>query len=221
MAADGLTSVCLLGMGGSSLCAEVLRLTLAPADRMADVHVLDTTDERAIAHASRVLSPATTLFIVASKSGSTIEVTALEAYFRTWVTTAGIRIQATLHRDYRPGTAMVAHAAAHAYRHTFINPADIGGRFSALSLFGLVPRVDGHDPARCLWRRAMVNACRTDDEENPGLGWASTWPHTPWRGATNHAAPAPVPVDGGPGTWGRATVARARQTGPRRPPDRG
>ncbi len=172
VAADGLTSVCLLGMGGSSLCAEVLRLTLAPANRRADVHVLDTTDERAIVQASTTLSPATTLFIVASKSGSTIEVTALEAYFRAWVTKAGITNPG---RHFiaitDPDTAMVAHAATHGYRHTFINPADIGGRFSALSLFGLVPAaLMGIDPALLLDGAApMVDACRSDDEENPGL----------------------------------------------------
>lgn len=169
---DGLTSVCLLGMGGSSLCAEVLRLTLASAEMRAHVHVLDTTDERAILAASEALSPASTVFIVASKSGSTIEVTALEAHFRAWVERAGI---ANPGRHFiavtDPGTSMVAHATAHGYRHIFINPEDIGGRFSALSLFGLVPAaLMGIDPAVLLDGAApMVDACRSDDEDNPGL----------------------------------------------------
>lgn len=169
---DGLTSVCLLGMGGSSLCAEVLRLTLASAEVRAHVHVLDTTDERAILAASNALSPASTIFIVASKSGSTIEVTALETHFRAWVEKAGI---ANSGRHFiavtDPGTSMVEHATTHGYRHIFINPEDIGGRFSALSLFGLVPAaLMGIDPALLLDGAApMVDACRSDDEDNPGL----------------------------------------------------
>ena len=169
---DGLTSVCLLGMGGSSLCAEVLRLTLASAEMRAQVHVLDTTDERAILAASSALSPASTIFIVASKSGSTIEVTALEAHFRAWVEKAGIT-NAGHHfiAVTDPGTSMVEHATKHGYRRIFINPEDIGGRFSALSLFGLVPAaLMGIDPALLLDGAApMVDACRSDDDDNPGL----------------------------------------------------
>ncbi len=166
--ADGFTSLCLLGMGGSSLCAEVLRQTLAPAAMRPHVHVLDTTDERAIRQVSDALTPATTLFIVASKSGSTIEVTALEAYFRSWVANAGITSPG---RHFiaitDPETSLGAHAATHGYRHTFINPADIGGRFSALSLFGLVPAaLMGIDPASLLDSAdTMVAACRLDGDD--------------------------------------------------------
>lgn len=173
--ANGFTSLCLLGMGGSSLCAEVLRQTLAPAAMRAHVHVLDTTDERAIRQVSDTLTPASTLFIVASKSGSTIEVTALEAHFRQWVADAGI---ASPGRHFiaitDPDTSLGAHAAAHGYRHTFVNPADIGGRFSALSLFGLVPAaLMGIDPASLLDSAdTMVGACRLDGndiDENAGV----------------------------------------------------
>lgn len=170
--ADGLTSLCLLGMGGSSLCAEVLRQTLAPAVTRDHVHVLDTTDERAIRDVSATLNPATTLCVVASKSGSTIEVTALEAHFRAWIESVGIT---TPGRHFiaitDPDTSLVAHAAAHGYRHTFINPADIGGRFSALSLFGLVPAaLMGIEPGLLLDAAVpMVESCRLDDDENPGL----------------------------------------------------
>jgi transaldolase/glucose-6-phosphate isomerase len=172
---DGLTSLCLLGMGGSSLCAEVLRQTLAPVRLREHVHVLDTTDERVVRTISATLDPATTLFVVASKSGSTIEVTALEAHFRAWVASVGI---AEPGRHFiaitDPDTALVAHASAHGYRHTFINPADIGGRFSALSLFGLVPAaLMDIDPASLLDAAdTMVGACRLDGDEaedNPGL----------------------------------------------------
>lgn len=172
VAADGLTHLAVLGMGGSSLCAEVLRQTLAPAAVRPQVHVLDTTDERAVRTAAAALPPARTLFIVASKSGSTIEVSSLEAYFRAWLTAAGA---AAPGRHFvaitDPGTTLVAHASAHHYRQTFINPADIGGRFSALSLFGLVPAaLMGIDPASLLDAATpMVDACRSDDEANPGM----------------------------------------------------
>jgi glucose-6-phosphate isomerase len=169
---DGLTQVCLLGMGGSSLCAEVLKDTLAAPDVREHIHVLDTTDERAVRQASAALDPAKTLFVVASKSGSTVEVTALEAYFRAW---ASPRTGARTGRHFiaitDPDTALVAHAAAHQYRHTFINPADIGGRYSALSLFGLVPAaLMGIAPAQLLERAViMADACREDTLLNPGL----------------------------------------------------
>lgn len=171
---DGLTSLCVLGMGGSSLCAEVLRQTLAPAVMRDRVWVLDTTDERAVREASASLDPATTLFMVASKSGATIEVTALEAYFRDWVARSAGAPGRHFIAITDPGTSLAAHAAAHGYRHTFINPADIGGRFSALSLFGLVPAaLMGIDPATLLDAAApMVAACRLDADDaddNPGV----------------------------------------------------
>lgn len=172
IAADGLTHLCLLGMGGSSLCAEVLRLTLASPDAAGRLHVLDTTDERAVRTIADTLDPAATLFVVASKSGSTIEVSALEAFYREWVRGAGI---STPGRHFiaitDPDTALQAHAATHAYRHTFINPPDIGGRFSALSLFGLVPTaLLGIDPAVLLDSAdTLVAASRHDHTDNAPL----------------------------------------------------
>src|SRR5687767_7693885 len=169
---DNLTHICLLGMGGSSLCAEVLRLTLAAPEIQKRMLVLDTTDERAVQTATNTLNPAETLFVVASKSGSTVEVSALEAYFRGWVEAAvgplaGTRFIAITD----PGTSLAAHASAHGYRHIFINPADIGGRYSALSLFGLVSAaLMGIPPARLLAGGVdMAGACRVDTYTNPGL----------------------------------------------------
>jgi transaldolase/glucose-6-phosphate isomerase len=169
---DGLTHICLLGMGGSSLCAEVLRLTLAPSGVRDRLLVLDTTDELAVRTASSTLDPNRTLFIVASKSGSTVEVSALESYFRAWVTrAAGRRAGEHFIAITDPDTSLVAHASKHGYRHTFINPADIGGRYSALSLFGLVSAALMEIPPGQLLTRAieMTGACRRDDETNPGL----------------------------------------------------
>ena len=169
---DGFTHVCLLGMGGSSLCAEVLRLTLAAPEVRDRMLVLDTTDERAVRTAANTLDPAHTLFVVASKSGSTVEVTALESYFRAWVQAAvGGRAGEHFVAITDPGTSLVAHAKQHGYRHTFVNPADIGGRYSALSLFGLVSAaLMDVPPARLLAHGVeMADACRTDSPTNPGL----------------------------------------------------
>ena len=169
---DGLNQVCLLGMGGSSLCAEVLRLTLAAPEIRGRMQVLDTTDERAVRTVTSTLNPAETLFMVASKSGSTVEVTALEAYFRGWVETAvGTRAGQHFIAITDPGTSLVTHASAHGYRHTFINPADIGGRYSALSLFGLVSAaLMDISPAKLLAHGVdMAGACRVDSLTNPGL----------------------------------------------------
>lgn len=171
-ASEGLTDVYLLGMGGSSLCAEVLRdVPLARPDRTR-LTVLDTTDEHAVLAAAGTLVPSQSLFIVASKSGGTIEVTSLEQYFRAIVEKA---MGAAAGRHFvaitDPGTSLVAHAKQAGYRHTFINPADIGGRYSALSLFGLVPAALLGIDIRALLASAagIAKLCRADAPENPGL----------------------------------------------------
>ncbi len=170
-AEDGLTDVYLLGMGGSSLCAEVLRDTLGIAGYPSRLTVLDTTDERAVRAAAESLVPERALFLVASKSGSTVEVTSLERYFRAAI---GGRIAAP-GRHFAaitdPGTELVAHAASQGYRHTFVNPADIGGRYSALSLFGLVPAaLIGISEGTLLSpAQEMAALCGEDSVSNPGL----------------------------------------------------
>lgn len=171
--AEGLNRVILLGMGGSSLCAEVLRDIGGAAPGWPDLVVLDTTDEAAIARQAATLDPALTLFIVASKSGSTIEVTSLERYFRALVTEA-IGAEAAGRRFVAitdPGTQLEAHAREHHYRDIFINPPDIGGRFSALSLFGLVPAaLLGQDLDTFLGSaRDAAEGCRENSANNPGL----------------------------------------------------
>jgi glucose-6-phosphate isomerase len=168
----GQTEVFLLGMGGSSLCAEVLRETANPADLRARLEVLDTTDERAIDRAAAALTPDKALFIVASKSGSTIEVSSLERFFSSIVASAaGARAGEHFIAITDPGTSLVDLAREGHYRQTFLNPPDIGGRYSALSLFGLVPaELIGLDVDRLLRDgRAMADRCRADDERNPGL----------------------------------------------------
>jgi glucose-6-phosphate isomerase len=179
---DGLTDIYLLGMGGSSLCAEVLRDVLG-STAAARLVVLDTTDERTIRQVTDGLVAARSCFIVASKSGNTIEVTSLERHFRMvmaeCVPDAGRHFVAITD----PETALAVHAAASGYRHIFINPPDIGGRYSALSLFGLLPAMlTGVDTERLLASgQHMADQCRLDDVVNPGLalgafmgGWAKS-----------------------------------------------
>jgi glucose-6-phosphate isomerase len=172
-AAEGLDEVYLLGMGGSSLCAEVLRdVPLRRRGAGARLTVLDTTDERAIVAATGALVPARSLFIVASKSGSTIEVSSLERHF--WgVMTAARGGSAPRHfvAITDEGTNLAHRAAEAGYREVFINPEDIGGRFSALSLFGLVPAaLLGIDLDALLSSASRMAAeSGSDSADNPGL----------------------------------------------------
>ena len=135
---DGFTHVVLLGMGGSSLAPEVLRQVLAAQNSTPAFHVLDSVDPDAVRAAMD--HAATSLFIVASKSGSTIEPTTMAAEAKRRVIEAG-------HTQWAPrfvaitdeGTALHRSATADGFRDVFVNPSDIGGRYSALSLFGMVP----------------------------------------------------------------------------------
>ena len=170
--ADGLVHVYLLGMGGSSLCAEVLRDVAARPAARGGLTVLDTTDERTIRDATESMRPGRSLFIVASKSGSTIEVSSLERHFWSALTDAGVKNPG--HHFIAitdPGTGLASEASAKGYRHVFLNPADIGGRYSALSLFGLVPAaLMGIDIRALLTSAAQVAAhCTEDTAMNPGL----------------------------------------------------
>jgi glucose-6-phosphate isomerase len=171
-AADGLTDIYLLGMGGSSLCAEVLRDIAAPPSRRTSLTVLDTTDERTIRGVTESLAPAHSLFIVASKSGSTVEVTSLERHFWSLMADAD---PARTGRHFvaitDQGTTLEAEAGRKNYRRAFINPSDIGGRYSALSLFGLVPAaLLGVDLRALLASGALMAGLSAEDTAtNPAL----------------------------------------------------
>ena len=178
--ADGLTDVFLVGMGGSSLCAEVFRDVPGVRARSCRLAILDTTDERTIRAATESLNPARSLFVVASKSGSTIEVTALERHFFAEMSErlggeAGSHFVAVTD----PGTELEALAIDRRYRDTFINPPDIGGRYSALSLFGLVPAALLGLDIGTIGRSAerMAAECHSDTEANPGLILGSFMAH--------------------------------------------
>ena len=134
----GFTDVVLLGMGGSSLAPEVLHAIIGVTAGWPRFQMLDSTDPAAVRAAAT--TPATTLYILASKSGGTIEPNSLAAHFRATLEAAGI----TNWSDHfiaitDEGTGLATRARDERFRDVFINPSDIGGRYSALSFFGMVP----------------------------------------------------------------------------------
>lgn len=137
---DGLSHVVLMGMGGSSLCPEVFAKIFGSEKRVDSFHVLDTTDPEAILRVMEQIDLRKTLAIVASKSGGTIETRSQEAYFHAQLRHLGVAaVGAHCIAITDPGSDLEKFAKANHYRAVFPNPADIGGRYSALSYFGLVP----------------------------------------------------------------------------------
>src|SRR5213596_2431540 len=131
---DGFTDVVLLGMGGSSLAPEVLRAVLGVAPEWPRLHMLDSTDPAAVRAAST--PPKQTLYVLASKSGTTIEPNVLAAHFRKTLQDAGIlRWADHFVAITDEGTELARRARAEGFRDLFINPSDIGGRYSAMSFF--------------------------------------------------------------------------------------
>lgn len=169
---DGIEIVYLLGMGGSSLCAEVMRAVYGVRDGHPELVVMDTTDELAITTALARLDPKKTLFLIASKSGGTIEPASMEKLFWAHVSKA---VGSAAGRQFAaitdPGTGLLQLAEARGYRRVFLNPPDIGGRFSALSLFGLVPGALIGAPVREMLTGGaeMAEGCRQENHLNPGL----------------------------------------------------
>ncbi len=170
--AAGHTQVLLLGMGGSSLAPEVLSRVVGQFATSPYLAVLDSTDPGAVlAHADR-LDPARTLFIVSTKSGSTVETF---SFFKFFYNRAADALGADRTGEHfvaitDPGSGLAETAERYRFRATFLNDPNIGGRFSALSHFGLVPAVLVGIDLRLLLERAQVMAaeCRQADD-NPGL----------------------------------------------------
>jgi glucose-6-phosphate isomerase len=155
---DRIDAVVLLGMGGSSLAPEVIRRTF----RQETFHVLDTTHPSAIRALEGKLDIARTLFVSASKSGSTLETRSHTDYFHA---KGGLWAAVT-----DPGSQLEAYAREHEFEAVFAGEPTIGGRYSALSPFGIVPAaLMGIDLTRFLERaQEMAEACR-GTEGNPGL----------------------------------------------------
>jgi RpiB/LacA/LacB family sugar-phosphate isomerase len=174
---DGTTDVVLLGMGGSSLAPEVLAATFGATPGWPVLTALDTTDPGAIRAVSARLNLGRTLFVVASKSGTTTEVHVLYRFFRAALEAPGVARDGRTGRHFvaitDPASPLERLAAAADFRRVFLNDPGIGGRFSALSYFGLVPAaLVGVDIGRLLARgMAMAEACgpTVPVSANPGL----------------------------------------------------
>jgi glucose-6-phosphate isomerase/transaldolase/glucose-6-phosphate isomerase len=136
----GYSRVLLLGMGGSSLAPEVLSRTFGTRGGGLPLTVLDDTSPASVRAAVAASDPARTLVLVASKSGGTIEVSSFESVFFARAQSAlGDKAGGPFVAITDPGTALEAQARSKHYRQVFTNPADVGGRYSALTCFGLVP----------------------------------------------------------------------------------
>ena len=165
----------LLGMGGSSLCPEVLRMTFGKIKGFPELHVLDSTDPAQIKSIETKLDLKSTLCIVSSKSGSTLEPNIYKQYFFERVKAkvgekeVGNRFVAITD----PGSHMQEVAVADKFREVFFGVASIGGRYSALSNFGMVPAaIMGLDVEKFLQiTKEMVAACgpAVTVQDNPGV----------------------------------------------------
>ncbi len=171
----GFSHALLLGMGGSSLCPEVVARTFGKQDGYPTLHVLDSTDPAQVRAFEAQVDLANTIFIVSSKSGTTLESHIFTQYFFERVgqvvgtEEAGSRFIAITD----PGSALQQIAERLRFRHIFYGLSSIGGRYSALSDFGLVPSaIMGVDPPKLLDRaEEMAHACasRVPVEANPGV----------------------------------------------------
>jgi transaldolase / glucose-6-phosphate isomerase len=167
---DGLTDVVLLGMGGSSLAPEVFRRTFPTGAGALRLHVLDSTDAATIEAIEAVVEVPRTLFIVSSKSGGTIEPLSLFAHFFS-LHEDGANVAAITD----PGSGLAQLAAERGFRHVFYGDPNIGGRYSALSPFGIVPAtLMGVDTAALLRGAAsawQASADAAGAEGMPGAVW--------------------------------------------------
>jgi transaldolase/glucose-6-phosphate isomerase len=171
--ADGIKHVVLLGMGGSSLAPEVFQQTFGNAAGFPELHVLDSTHPAAVKAVEARVDLAQTLFLVSSKSGTTMETNSFFYYF--WDKLKQIENDPGRHfvAITDPGTALGKLAQDRHFRATFSAPDDVGGRYSALTVFGLVPAaLIGADVGDILARaRRMSEACGANapDGHHPGL----------------------------------------------------
>jgi len=166
--ADGLEHAVLLGMGGSSLGPEVIRRSYGDVPDSMRLHVLDSTDPGAVRDAEQAVDLDKTLFIVSSKSGGTIETLSHMRYFYERTGGDGSRFCAVTD----PGSPLAELARARGFRRVFENDPDIGGRYSVLSYFGLVPAECAGVNVEAMLHRAQVaeqNCSQLDAESNSGL----------------------------------------------------
>ncbi|HEV3001415.1 MAG TPA: hypothetical protein VGW75_11805 [Solirubrobacteraceae bacterium] len=164
---EGYTDAVVLGMGGSSLAPEVFARSFDAT--CLNLHVLDSTDHDAIAAVERATSPDTTLHVVSTKSGGTIETRSLADRFWERIPDGAHFVAIT-----DPGSSLEQLARERGFRRTFLADPEIGGRYSALSPFGLVPAALMGAPLQALLDGAAVaeEACSAAD---PGAGQSGLW----------------------------------------------
>lgn len=166
----GFNHIVLLGMGGSSLCPEVFRRTFGRQEGFPELLVLDTTDPDTIADVESGIDLSKTLFIVASKSGTTIEPLSFYKYFFNRVKSVKENAGENFVAITDPGTLMEKMATEDKFRKIFINPPDIGGRYSALSYFGMLPAaLMGLNVDELLSRALVMMEVCSSENENFGL----------------------------------------------------
>jgi glucose-6-phosphate isomerase len=168
---DGLTQVVLAGMGGSSLAPELFARTFGTPP--ARLQVIDSTTPTAVAAITADLDPARALFIISTKSGTTEETLSFFKYFYRWLAARLPAPEVGSHfvAITDPGSKLVALAEQYHFRAVFLNDPNIGGRYSALSLFGIVPAaLVGASPAALLdSAAAMAARIQQADAANPAL----------------------------------------------------
>ena len=171
----GFSHILLLGMGGSSLCPEVMSRSFGKIEGFPALHVLDSTDPAQIKTLENKIDPANTLFIVSSKSGSTLEPNIFKQYFfdRVRQVVGDDEVGNRFIAITDPGSKLRQEAEADRFRKIFLGVPSIGGRYSALSDFGLAPAAAmGVDVAKFLDRtHEMVKVCGADvsARNNPGV----------------------------------------------------
>jgi transaldolase/glucose-6-phosphate isomerase len=161
---EGYQQAILLGMGGSSLAPEVFRKTFGVGEGYLNLMVLDSTDPAAVMAVDRQLSPAKTVFIVSTKSGTTPETLSFFKFFYNRVAAVVGAEQAGEHfiAITDPGSQLVGIAEWFHFRATFLNDPNIGGRYSALSYFGLVPAALLGIDLNQLLDRALTMGCNCE-----------------------------------------------------------
>lgn len=212
--AKGFAYAVVLGMGGSSLAPDILHETFGPLAGRPHLFVLDSTDPVQIAELDAKIDVAETLFIVASKSGTTTEPNAYYAYYRAKVDAAVGAEKAGAHfiAITDPGTTLAAEAKSAGFRDCFLNDPDIGGRYSALSFFGMVPAaIAGYD-VRVLLERGLGamhdDGANADAKSAPGVRFGASI-----GGAATHGRDKLTivthPAVGAFGAWAEQLIAES------------
>ena len=222
--AEGYRDVVLLGMGGSSLGPEVLRRSFVGSPPLPKdcprLTLLDSTVPGQVASVTNAIDPAHTLFVVSSKSGGTIETLSFYRHFRDLAENS-LSLRGRVRVGESPGANFVAITDAGTplerlgreagFRRVFLNPADIGGRYSVLSWFGMLPAaLAGIDVARLLdTAAAMRDRCLENDAQaNPGLQLGALLGAMTLAGRDKVTLITPPPIDSF-GLWVEQMIAES------------